>query len=146
MESYSKARTADAVNALASLRPTKALLLVPRDTKSNASYSSLAPSAADPEKGDLDSEARATVTPPGYNVEHVSVDLLEVGDVVRVPSGSTPPADGVIIEGHTNFDESSLTGESRLIAKGPGDQVWLGTINRGSAVSVRVNEVGGETM
>ncbi|KAL1730664.1 E1-E2 ATPase-domain-containing protein [Schizophyllum commune] len=146
LESYSKARTADAVNALASLRPTKALLLVARDAKSNASHSSLATSAADPEKGDLDSEARATVTPPGYNVEHVSVDLLEVGDVVRVPSGSTPPADGVIVDGHTNFDESSLTGESRLIAKGLGDQVWLGTINRGSAVSVRVSEVGGETM
>uniref|UniRef100_D8PPD2 HMA domain-containing protein n=1 Tax=Schizophyllum commune (strain H4-8 / FGSC 9210) TaxID=578458 RepID=D8PPD2_SCHCM len=123
LESYSKARTADAVNALASLRPSKALLL-----------------------GNLESEARTTVTPPGYNVEHVPVDLLEVGDIVRVPSGATPPADGVVVDGHTNFDESSLTGESRLIGKGPGDQVWLGTINRGSAVSVRVNEVGGETM
>ncbi|KAL1694407.1 hypothetical protein GGG16DRAFT_47019 [Schizophyllum commune] len=146
LESYSKARTADAVNALASLRPSKALLLVLRDVKSNTSHSSLATSNADPEKGDPESETRAAVTPPGYNVEHVRVDLLEVGDVVRVPSGSTPPADGIIVDGHTNFDESSLTGESRLIVKGPGDQVWLGTINRGGAVSVRVNEVGGETM
>ncbi|KAL1747492.1 E1-E2 ATPase-domain-containing protein [Schizophyllum fasciatum] len=146
LESYSKARTADAVNALASLRPSKALLLDPRDAKTSTSHSSLTVSHGDPEKGDLQSKARAIVTPPGHDVEHVPVDLLEVGDVVRVPSGATPPADGVIVDGSTNFDESSLTGESRHIAKSPGDQVWLGTINRGSAVSVRVDEVGGETM
>ncbi|TRM67629.1 E1-E2 ATPase-domain-containing protein [Schizophyllum amplum] len=145
LESYSKARTADAVNALASLRPTKALLLVARDSK-DASGSSFATNSSDLEKGDPESEARVASAPPGYDVEHIPVDLLEIGDTVRVPSGSTPPADGVIVDGTTRFDESSLTGESRLIPKVPGDKVWLGTINRGSVTSVRVDEVGGETM
>lgn len=70
-------------------------------------------------------------------VRKVTVDLLEVGDVVRVPKGSTPPADGHIVSKMgSSFDESSLTGESRPIMKNPGDKVFVGTINKGAAVDV----------
>ena len=44
----------------------------------------------------------------------VTVDQLDVGDVVRVPHGASPPADGIIVTQTGNlFDESFLTGESR---------------------------------
>ena len=77
----------------------------------------------------------------------LEVDLLELGDVVRVPHGATPPTDGIIQsrEG-SQFDESSLTGESKLIKKDYGDQVFVGTINRGRAVEVEVTILGGDTM
>jgi P-type E1-E2 ATPase len=79
--------------------------------------------------------------------EVVAVDMLEVGDVVRVLPGSSPPSDGTIISDEgTNFDESSLTGESRPVAKRRGDDVFAGTINQTKAVSVRVNLGDGETM
>ncbi|GKT86298.1 LOW QUALITY PROTEIN: copper-transporting ATPase [Colletotrichum tofieldiae] len=49
----------------------------------------------------------------------VGVDMLEYGDVVRVPHGASPAADGIVVQGESSFDESSLTGESRLIKKTP---------------------------
>lgn len=82
-------------------------------------------------------------------MSRISADLLEVGDVVRVQVGATPPADGTLVSimsDHASFDESSLTGESRLVKKVIGEKVFVGTINRGSIVDVRVDAIGGETM
>ncbi|KAK7470658.1 hypothetical protein VKT23_002081 [Stygiomarasmius scandens] len=145
LESYSKARTADAISALASLRPAEALLYSP------SSHSTSSVAFADPgkdlEKADPESEATALSATIGWTVEKISVDLLEIGDIVRVQHGSTPPADGIIVPGERGlFDESSLTGESRPIKKNSGDKVFLGTINRGEVVHIRVNEIGGQTM
>ncbi|KAF8121188.1 heavy metal translocatin [Boletus edulis] len=142
LEAYSKARTADAITALASLRPAEALLLTPRDPSSDVvSYSS----NADLEKGDPEKDDLAIV--PGHQIEKVYVDLLEVGDIVRVLNGATPPSDGTLVPGATtSFDESSLTGEAKLITKKPGDRVFLGTINKEKPVDVRLDAVGGVTM
>jgi P-type Cu+ transporter len=80
-------------------------------------------------------------------VEKISVGLLEVGDIVRVPPGATPPADGTIVSLEpTNFDESSLTGESRNVMKSTGDQVFAGTINKSRMVDISVDVIEGETM
>lgn len=68
---------------------------------------------------------------------------------MRVQHGASPPADGTIVAvmgEHALFDESSLTGESRLLKKGPGENVFVGTINRGPVVDVMVDAIGGETM
>jgi heavy metal translocating P-type ATPase len=87
----------------------------------------------------------------GYNTEKqtdtvVQADLLEYGDVVRVPHGGSPPSDGVIVLGETSYDESSLTGESRLVKKSPGDEVFAGTVNQGGPVMVRITGVSGQSM
>jgi len=82
-------------------------------------------------------------------VEKISTDLLEVGDIVRIPPGASPPADGVIVSSGselTYFDESSLTGESKPVAKLEGDQIFVGTINKLRVVDMRVEGVDGETM
>lgn len=71
---------------------------------------------------------------------------LEVGDIVRVRNGSSPPADGTVFLGDTFFDESSLTGESRSVGKQVGDKVFLGTINQGRPIDIRIEMVGGQTM
>jgi len=78
--------------------------------------------------------------------ERVSPDILELGDIVKVPNGSTPPGDGVIISGTSKFDESSLTGESRPVLKQVGDNVYVGTINAGSVVTVKLEAIGGQSM
>ena len=78
--------------------------------------------------------------------ERISTELLEVGDIVKVPNGSTPPGDGIIISGSTKFDESSLTGESRPVVKTVGDNVYVGTINVGGVVSVKLEAIGGSSM
>lgn len=73
--------------------------------------------------------------------EHVSTDLLEVGDIVKVPNGSTPPGDGIVISGSTKFNESSLTGESRSVHKDVGDTVFVGTINTGSMITMTLETI-----
>ncbi|KAJ3830533.1 E1-E2 ATPase-domain-containing protein [Lentinula raphanica] len=135
LESYSKARTADAINSLASLKPAEAYLLgVSDDWSTRSSFEELPNSIQ--EKG------------AGFTkVEKIPVDLLELGDIVRVPHGSSPPADGIIVSGESGvFDESSLTGESKPIKKESGDKVYVGTINRGDVVHVRVVDISGATM
>lgn len=145
LEAYSKARTADAISALSSLRPVKALLLVD-DWEVDRTLDSISSAERDLEKAES-KEAEALSTPLGRRIMQIPVDQLEIGDTVRVLSGATPPADGVIVDGeHSSFDESSLTGESQPVEKRAGDTVFLGTINAGNMVHVRVTTVGGSTM
>ncbi|THH07481.1 hypothetical protein EW145_g3359 [Phellinidium pouzarii] len=146
LEAYSKGRTADAVSALGKLRPSDALLLVPENVNDLPdSRSEFDHSKPDLEKGGADEAMQSEK--PGMRVQKVNVDLLEVGDVVRVPHGASPPADGTVqLRDGSQFDESSLTGESKPIKKALGDQVFVGTINRGKVVEVMITTLGGETM
>merc|ERR1712093_931444 len=119
IEAYSKAKTGDAVTMLGKLRPTEAIL-VTRDG--------------------IDQNSSEPV------VRQINVDLLERGDVVRVLHGGSPACDGTVVEGESKFDESSLTGESRLAAKSIGDEVYSGTVNKDGPVLVRISGVSGASM
>ena len=144
MEAYSKSRTGDAITSLANLKPAEALVVALEGKKDpHPCYASV---DEDIEMGKTDTEAEEQISEPGSIIQKVSVDLLEIGDVVRVPSGSTPPRDGIVASGNSLFDESSVTGESKPIKKYPGDQVFLGTINIGQAIDVRINVAEGKTM
>ncbi|KOS17229.1 putative copper-transporting ATPase [Escovopsis weberi] len=115
IEAYSKSKTGDAVEALAKLRPAKALLV---------------------ETDDIN----------GRTVTNIDRDQLESGDLIRILHGSSPPVDGVVVSGETKVDESSLTGESRLVKKGEGDEVFAGTVNKGDVVTARVTGTCGKSM
>ena len=78
-------------------------------------------------------------------VEKVSLSELRVDDVVLVRPGARVPADGTVIEGTADVDESMITGESRAVSKGPGATVVAGTVAAGSSLRVRVKAVGEET-
>ncbi|MEP6299360.1 MAG: copper-translocating P-type ATPase, partial [Ilumatobacter sp.] len=78
-------------------------------------------------------------------VETVSVASLSVGDIVLVRAGGRIPADGDIAEGEAELDESMITGESRPVPKGPGDDVVAGTVSTDSALRVRITAVGDDT-
>jgi P-type Cu2+ transporter len=75
----------------------------------------------------------------------VPVAELAVGDVVLVRSGGRVPADGAIVDGSAELDESMITGESRPVARGVGDRVVAGTVATDSALRVRVDAVGEDT-
>lgn len=66
--------------------------------------------------------------------------------MVRVANGALPPYDGTVINGESQFDESSLTGESRPVSKSIGDEVFLGTVNQANLVLVRVTYLSGDSM
>ena len=100
------------------------------------------------ERGDGGSDNGNLVARPGNRIDKVSVDLLEIGDIVRVPNGPSASCDGTIVSNvDTLFDESSLTGEAKPVKKETSDQVvFLGTINKLKVVDVRVDTVDGTTM
>lgn len=65
------------------------------------------------------------------NERTVDVKYLEVADHIKISSGESPPADCVIVQGETQFDESALTGESIPVTHYPGEQIFTGTVNIG---------------
>ncbi|PTA48263.1 heavy metal translocating P-type ATPase [Micromonospora sp. RP3T] len=75
----------------------------------------------------------------------VSVTDLRLGDVVLVRPGGRVPADGQVIDGGAELDESMITGESRPVARGVGDRVVAGTVATDAAIRVRVDAVGDDT-
>ncbi|MBA3605211.1 MAG: copper-translocating P-type ATPase [Acidimicrobiia bacterium] len=81
----------------------------------------------------------------GDGVRHVHIDDLRVGDVVLVRAGGRVPADGLIVDGETELDESMITGESKPVAKGRGAKVVAGTVSTDSSIRVRVDAVGEDT-
>ncbi|MGC4367264.1 heavy metal translocating P-type ATPase [Hydrogenophaga sp. R2] len=76
----------------------------------------------------------------------VPVDELLPGDVIRVLPGERFAADGTVVSGQTQADESMLTGEAMPVAKAPGDAVTGGSLNGDGAVEVRVKAVGAQSV
>ena len=76
------------------------------------------------------------VTPSG--TEEVPVASLAVGDVILVRPGARVAADGDVVDGAADVDESMITGESRAVAKDVGDRVIAGTVAAGG--SLRIND------
>ncbi len=79
------------------------------------------------------------------SVETIPLQQLRVGDTALVRPGGRVPADGEVVDGEAEFDESMVTGESRPVPKSAGDRVVAGTIATDSAVRVRVDAVGDDT-
>ncbi|MFN2255813.1 MAG: heavy metal translocating P-type ATPase, partial [Candidatus Promineifilaceae bacterium] len=81
----------------------------------------------------------------GSVMEH-PVSHLKTGDLVLVRPGASVPADGVVTDGETAVNEAMITGESKPVAKAPGDDVIAGTVNSGdSSLRIEVTAVGDET-
>ncbi|MEV8136799.1 heavy metal translocating P-type ATPase [Microbacterium aurantiacum] len=81
----------------------------------------------------------------GDLIVKVSPDLLRVGDVVVVRPGGSVPADGRVIDGRADMDESMVTGESRPVDRSVGDHVVAGTVATDSGLRVEVTAIGDET-
>ena len=79
------------------------------------------------------------------DVETVMIADLSVGDRVLVRAGSRIPADGTIIDGAVEVDESMLTGESNPVAKSEGDRVVAGAVATDNSIRVEVTAVGDDT-
>jgi Cu2+-exporting ATPase len=81
----------------------------------------------------------------GQQTQAVALSELQVGDVVLVRPGTRVPADGNVVEGTAEVDESMITGESRAVPKAPGATVVAGTIASGGSLRVRITAVGEKT-
>ncbi len=78
--------------------------------------------------------------------EEVSLDLIAVGDRLRVRPGEKVPVDGTVLEGRSSLDESMVTGESMPVTKTASDNVIGGTLNQTGALVMAATRVGRDTM
>ena len=77
--------------------------------------------------------------------ETVALSLLRMSDTILVRPGAKIPADGVIIDGESDVNESMITGESKPISKKVGDAVISGTISGDGALKIKVSNIGEKT-
>ncbi len=78
--------------------------------------------------------------------EEISVNKIQVGDIIRVKPGGKIPVDGLISEGYSHIDESMITGEPMPADKEVGDEVHSGTINGQKSFLMEARKVGSETL
>lgn len=81
----------------------------------------------------------------GEDIE-VSIDQIELNDILKVKPGDKIPVDGVITEGETTIDESMITGEPIPVNKAKGDKVSSGTINGNQSFLMKTEKVGSDTL
>ncbi|WP_218154122.1 heavy metal translocating P-type ATPase [Nonomuraea pusilla] len=89
---------------------------------------------------------RATRLDPAGQEEVVETTELAVGDVIVVRPGERVGADGQVIAGSGDVDQSTITGESLPVDKQVGDEVFAGTVNGAGVLRVRVDRPAGETV
>ncbi len=82
----------------------------------------------------------------GADDEEIALDLVQVGDRLRVRPGDGVPVDGEVLEGSSAIDESMVTGESMPVAKAAGDRLIGGTINGAGSVVMRADKIGADTV
>ena len=87
----------------------------------------------------------ARLVAPGGDRE-VPLDQVKVGDRLRVVPGDKVPVDGDVVEGHSNVEESMITGEPLPVEKTVGDTVTGGTVNGPGSFIMRATRVGHDTL
>ena len=118
-EFTARSHAGESLEALMTLRPTKAHLLA---------------------------RGSSVVEGDRTNATDVPVDALRVGDLVLVRPGEAVPTDGEVSEGSPSIDESLVTGESMPVAKNPGDALVGGSINSLTPLVMTVTRTGDETV
>jgi P-type Cu2+ transporter len=87
---------------------------------------------------------KAVVLRDGEAVEVPTAEVV-VGDILLIRPGSKVPVDAEVVEGESEVDESTVTGESLPVHKGPGDKLVGATINKNGTLRARATAVGSDT-
>jgi Cu+-exporting ATPase len=94
---------------------------------------------------DLAPKTARRIASDGSETE-VPLDLIAVGDRLRVRPGEKVPVDGELVEGRSTLDETLVTGESMPVAKEPGAKLIAGAVNQSGSFIMRAEKVGRDTM
>ncbi|MEA2543162.1 MAG: P-type Cu2+ transporter, partial [Acidobacteriaceae bacterium] len=82
----------------------------------------------------------------GADTQSVPLSELRIGDIVLVRPGARVPADGTVVEGAADVDESMITGESKTVPKAAASKVVAGTVVSGGSLRVSIVAIGGQTV
>jgi Cu+-exporting ATPase len=138
LEARAKGKTSEAIQHLMDMSPKTARV-----------RRFISPLPRGDEGGSL---AQISKTPPnlplsgeGYQFVDISVEEVQIGDIIIVRPGEKIPVDGVITDGYSSIDESMLTGESMPVEKTLGSKVFAATLNTLGSLEFRATGVGSET-
>ena len=120
LESVTKKQTVDKLSKLASLKVQKAILMKPGANL-----------------GDINRDPLKL----SDNGEEIDIELLVIGDVIKVINGQTIPIDGVVVQGEGQVNESMLTGEAKPVNKEISSKVFGGTMLNRGALLVKVDRM-----
>lgn len=87
---------------------------------------------------------KAIVIRNGKEVE-TEIENIAKNEIILIKPGTSIPVDGIIIEGNSYIDQSSITGESIPVEKNVGESVISGTINKNGALKIKATKVGEDT-
>ena len=87
----------------------------------------------------------ATIERDGAPME-ISIEDVQVGDIILVRPGEKMPVDGTVVHGSTSVDESMLTGESMPVVKQIGDNIIGASINKNGAIKYEATKIGKDTV
>lgn len=87
----------------------------------------------------------ATVLRDGNEVQ-ISVEDVEIEDIIVVKPGEKIPADGIVVSGESYVDESAITGEPIPVIKNKGKDIVGGTINKNGSLNFKTTKVGKDTV
>lgn len=87
-----------------------------------------------------------TVVHQGGHLMEMPIESIKAGDLLLARPGEKIAVDGQVVDGSSNVDESSMTGEPVPVARHSGDRVLAGTINQKGTLTYRTEKVGGETV
>jgi heavy metal translocating P-type ATPase len=90
------------------------------------------------------SPTTARVRREGGEVE-VSLEEVELGEIVLVKPGDKIPVDGTVLSGHSTVNQATITGESIPVEKTVGDRTFAGTLNEHGALEIKVEKIGEDT-
>ncbi|GLC60839.1 hypothetical protein PLESTB_001681900 [Pleodorina starrii] len=136
LEARAKVQAAADLRSLARLIPATArLVLDPGVAPGGAAAAAASGSAA----------SGSAVSGPGVEVVEVPTSSVRAGDVLRVLPGEKVPVDGEVLSGECCCDEALLTGESALVAKGPGGRLTGGTVSYEGAITMRATATGAKS-
>ena len=88
---------------------------------------------------------KTSIVTRGGKEEVIPTEEILVNDIIVIKPGTSIPVDGVVIEGSTSINQSSITGESIPVEKNVDDEVISGTINENGYIKMKATKVGAET-
>lgn len=88
----------------------------------------------------------ATLIDAQGNEKKITLEEVQVGDLLRIKPGEKIPVDGVVMEGQSNIDESMITGEPLFVSKKVDDTLIGATLNSNGGLVMKANKVGSDTM
>lgn len=141
LEERARRKTASAIDKLLELQPLTACLLRPK-----APPMLFALDIVDRNPGISNIATTDEFNPADYEEQSVGIDDLQIGDLIRVRPGERVPVDGIVIEGQSEIDEATMTGESVPVSKQVGDRVIGATTNQTGSFVFRAEHVGDATL